>query len=99
MGLKIKLVKSYAGAPQTQLRTIVGLGLKKLGQERVLQDTPAIRGMVFKVKHLVSHEAVPEEPVTRERRKPRRVRLRERARATEGQRGRRELAPGERNHR
>ena len=80
MGLKIKLVKSYAGASETQLRTIAGLGLKKLGQERVLQDTPAIRGMVFKVKHLVSQEAVPEQPEKRERRKPRRVRLRERAR-------------------
>ncbi|HZA13771.1 MAG TPA: 50S ribosomal protein L30 [Myxococcaceae bacterium] len=81
MGLKIKLVKSYAGAPETQLRTIAGLGLKKMGQERVLQDTPAIRGMVFKVKHLVSQEAVPEDPVKRERHKPRRVRLREQARA------------------
>jgi large subunit ribosomal protein L30 len=84
MGLKIKLVKSYAGAPETQLRTIAGLGLKKMGQERVLQDTPAIRGMVFKVKHLVSQEAVPDEPVKRERRKPRRVRLREQARAKTG---------------
>ena len=81
MGLKVKLVKSYAGAPETHLRTIAGLGLKKLGQERVLQDTPAIRGMVFKVKHLVSQEAVAEEPQRRERRKPRRVRLREQARA------------------
>lgn len=84
MGLKVKLVKSYAGASDTQLRTIAGLGLKKLGQERVLQDTPAIRGMVFKVKHLVSQEAVSEEPPKRERRKPRRVRLREQARAKTG---------------
>jgi large subunit ribosomal protein L30 len=86
MGLKIKLVKSYAGAPEAQLRTIAGLGLKKLGQERVLQDTPSIRGMVFKVKHLVSQEAVSEEPTRRERRKPRRVRLREQARAKQAPR-------------
>ena len=86
MGLKIKLVKSFAGAPDTQVRTIAGLGLKKLGQERVMEDTPAIRGMVFKVKHLVSQEVVPEEPVKRERRKPRQVRVREEARANRAQR-------------
>jgi large subunit ribosomal protein L30 len=80
MALKVKLVKSFAGAPDTQLRTVAGLGLKKLGQERVLQDTPAIRGMVFKVKHLVSQEVVAGEPARRERRKPRKVRVREQAR-------------------
>ena len=58
MALKIKLIKSFAGAPDTQLRTIAGLGLRKFGQERILQDTPSIRGMVFKVKHLVSQEVV-----------------------------------------
>jgi large subunit ribosomal protein L30 len=80
MALKVKLVKSFAGAPDTQLRTVAGLGLKKLGQERVLQDTPAVRGMVFKVKHLVSQEVVAGEPTRRERRKPRKVRVREQAR-------------------
>jgi large subunit ribosomal protein L30 len=87
MGLKVKLVKSFAGAADTQLRTIAGLGLRKLGQERILQDTPAIRGMVFKVRHLVKQEVVPEQPVVRERRKPRKIRLRDQARqkpATEG---------------
>ncbi len=53
MGLRIKLTKSFAGASDTQLRTIAGLGLKKFGQERLLQDTPAIRGMISKVRHLV----------------------------------------------
>jgi large subunit ribosomal protein L30 len=88
MGLKVKLVKSFASAPDTQLRTVAGLGLKKLGQERVLEDTPAIRGMVFKVKHLVSHEVVAEEPSKRERRKPRKVRAREQARAKRAQEAR-----------
>jgi large subunit ribosomal protein L30 len=88
MGLKVKLVKSFAGAPDTQLRTIAGLGLKKLGQERLLEDTPAIRGMVFKVKHLVSQEVVAEEPSKHERRKPRNVRGRERARAKRAQEAR-----------
>ncbi|MFZ5468054.1 MAG: 50S ribosomal protein L30 [Myxococcota bacterium] len=81
MGIKIKLVKSFAGASDSQLRTIEGLGLWKFGQERLLKDTPAIRGMVFKVKHLVSSEVVKEEPKTRQRKKPRIARVREAARA------------------
>jgi large subunit ribosomal protein L30 len=80
MGLKIKLIKSFAGASDTQLRTIRGLGLSKFGQERVLKDTPAIRGMVFKVQHLVSQEVVKEEPAAK-RRKPRKIVQRDRARA------------------
>jgi len=67
MGLKVKLVKSYAGASERQRRTVQGLGLKKLGDERVLQDTAAIRGMVFHVQHLVCAEVVQEEPVLRKR--------------------------------
>jgi len=80
MGLKIKLVKSFAGAADTQLRTIAGLGLRKLGQERILRDTPAIRGMIFKVRHLVRQEVVAEEPLPRPRRKPRKIRRRDEAR-------------------
>lgn len=81
MGLKIKLTKSFAGASDTQMRTINGLGLKKFGQERLLKDTPAIRGMVFKVKHLVSSQVVKDEPKVKARRKPRAVRVRDAARA------------------
>ena len=69
MALKIKLVKSFAGASDTQMRTIRGLGLKKFGQERLLQDTPAMRGKVFKVKHLVSSEVVSAEAKKPARRK------------------------------
>jgi large subunit ribosomal protein L30 len=87
MGLKIKLVKSFAGAADTQLRTIAGLGLRKLGQERVLKDTPAIRGMIFKVRHLVQQEVVAEEPVVRQRRKPRKIRLRDEARREQASEG------------
>jgi len=83
MGLKIKLVKSFAGASDTQMRTIRGLGLKKFGQTRVLQDTPEVRGMVFKLQHLVSHEVVAEEPVLRKRMKPYKIRARDAARAKE----------------
>jgi large subunit ribosomal protein L30 len=83
MGLKIKLVKSAAGASETQLRTLEGLGLKKFGQERILKDTPAIRGMVFKLQHLVKSETVAEEAPVRPRTKPRKDRLRRAARAAE----------------
>jgi large subunit ribosomal protein L30 len=39
-----------------QRATLVGLGLNRLGRKSVLNDTPAIRGMVAKVRHLVSVE-------------------------------------------
>jgi len=81
MGLRIKLTKSFAGASDTQLRTIAGLGLRKFGQERLLQDSPAVRGMIFKVRHLVSSEVVKDNPKGASRRKPRLVRAREAARA------------------
>ena len=51
--LKIKLYKSGIGRKSDQKRTLIGLGLKKIGQTRELQDTPSIRGMINKVKHLV----------------------------------------------
>jgi large subunit ribosomal protein L30 len=81
MALKIKLIKAYASAPDTQIRTLEGLGLWRFGQERVLQDTKAIRGMVFKVKHLVTLEEVPGDAPKRKRSKPRHVKAREAARA------------------
>jgi len=36
-----------------QRQTLVGLGLNKIGRERTLEDTPAVRGMINKVSHLV----------------------------------------------
>ncbi len=83
MALKIKLVRSIAGASEEQLATIHGLGLRKFGQERLLQDSPDMRGMVFKVKHLVSSETVPGEAPKRQRQKPRKDRVRRAARAKE----------------
>jgi large subunit ribosomal protein L30 len=80
MGLKIKIYKSIAGASKDQLATIRGLGLWRFGQSRILKDTPAIRGMVFKVQHLISQEVVKEEPPKPARKKSRRTIVRERAR-------------------
>ncbi|MBU8897363.1 50S ribosomal protein L30 [Corallococcus sp. H22C18031201] len=81
MAIKVKLTKSFAGASEDMLATIRGLGLKKFGEERLLKDTPANRGMVFKVKHLVSLEKVSQEAPAPKRRKARKIVARDRARA------------------
>lgn len=39
--------------PSDQRATLVGLGLNKIGRRRTLEDTPAVRGMIRKVSHLV----------------------------------------------
>ena len=39
--------------PDIQRRILVGLGLNKIGRQSVLQDTPAVRGMIAKVAHMV----------------------------------------------
>jgi large subunit ribosomal protein L30 len=85
MGLKVTLFKSHSGANERQLATLTGLGLKKLGDFKILKDTPDIRGMVFKVKHLVQHELVQEDPPAKKRLKPRHIRLRDAARAKAAQ--------------
>jgi large subunit ribosomal protein L30 len=51
--LTVKLVKSVAGTRQSHRETVRGLGLRKLNSERVLEDTPAVRGMINKVSYLV----------------------------------------------
>ena len=80
MGIKIKLVKSVSGSDLWQRATVTSLGLKKFGDERLLKDTPAIRGMIFKVKHLLVTETVKEEPKPSKRRKTRSIRVRDAAR-------------------
>ena len=54
--IKIKQIKSRIGAPKDQKRTLDALGLKKMNRVVEHEDNPAIRGMVNKVKHLVSIE-------------------------------------------
>jgi large subunit ribosomal protein L30 len=56
--IKVKLVRSGIGFPKDQRETIKGLGFKKLQQTRILNDTPAIRGMINKIIHLVEYETV-----------------------------------------
>ncbi|WP_428223333.1 50S ribosomal protein L30 [Flavobacterium sp.] len=52
----VKQVRSKINCPQDQKRTIEALGLRKMGQVVEHEATPAILGMVNKVKHLVSVE-------------------------------------------
>ena len=51
--LTVKLVKSVAGTREDHRATVRGLGLRKLNGTRVLEDTPAVRGMINKVSYLV----------------------------------------------
>lgn len=56
--LKITLKKSTIGCLQNQIDTVKALGLKKIRSEVVHDDNPAIRGMIFRVKHLVDVEEI-----------------------------------------
>lgn len=56
--LKIKLVKSVIGYPQKQREVVKGLGLRRLHHEVIRPDTPVIRGMIEKVKHLLEIEEI-----------------------------------------
>jgi large subunit ribosomal protein L30 len=49
---------SPIGREASQRQTLVGLGLNKIGRKRELEDTPSVRGMINKVKHLVRVEEV-----------------------------------------
>ena len=55
--LKVTLVKSVIGTKQSHRATVRGLGLRKLNSSAVLEDTPAVRGMINKVSYLVKCEA------------------------------------------
>lgn len=51
--IKVTLKKSTIGCKKDQIATVEALGLRKIGQSVEKPDNPQIRGMVFKVKHLV----------------------------------------------
>ena len=51
--VRVTQTASAIGRPSDQRATLVGLGLNKLNRTRELEDTPAVRGMIAKVKHLV----------------------------------------------
>jgi len=51
--LKVRLVRSPIGCKATHRATVAGLGLRKMHSESVLEDTPAVRGMINKIAYLV----------------------------------------------
>ncbi len=55
--LRIRWDRSQIGQPQDQRRTIRALGLRRLHQIVEREDTPTIRGMLHKVRHLITVEA------------------------------------------
>ena len=54
--VRITLVRSPIGFNKTQAQTVEGMGLRRLGHTVELADTPATRGMIHKVRHLVTVE-------------------------------------------
>ena len=54
--LKIKWVRSFIACPRDMRQAIRGLGFRKMNQVVERPDTPAIRGMILKVRHLVEVE-------------------------------------------
>lgn len=58
--LKVKLVRGLAGKPETQVKAVKSLGLKKVGQEVLLEDNPMVRGNIRKAVHLLHVEEVEE---------------------------------------
>ena len=52
--LKVTLVKSTIGFNRTQDETVIGLGLRRIRHTVDLPDTPETRGMIHKVRHLVT---------------------------------------------
>jgi len=54
--VKVTLVRSPIGFKNNQATVVKGLGLRRIRHSVVLKDTPAVRGMIHKVRHLVEVE-------------------------------------------
>ena len=54
--VRVTQTRSSIGRKIDQRQTLIGLGLNKIGRTRELEDTPSVRGMINKVKHLVRVE-------------------------------------------
>ena len=52
--LRVTLVRSTIGFNETQAKTVEGMGLRRIRHSVELPDTPATRGMILKVRHLVA---------------------------------------------
>lgn len=51
--ITVEQIGSPLRRPEIQRQTLIGLGLNKMNRRRTLEDTPAVRGMVNKIPHLV----------------------------------------------
>ncbi|MBT3312820.1 MAG: 50S ribosomal protein L30 [Desulfobacterales bacterium] len=56
--IKVTLVKSMIGRPESHRKVLRGMGLTKVNRTVELKDTPSTRGMVKKVSHLVKMEEI-----------------------------------------
>lgn len=56
--LKVTLCRSSIGTTDRQKSNLMGLGLRRIGRSRVLENTPSVRGMIKSVLHLVQVEEV-----------------------------------------
>ncbi len=54
--VRVRQVKSEIGFPRDQRATLRGLGLRRIGTVSDLEDSPSVRGMISKVRHLVQVE-------------------------------------------
>ena len=59
--LRVKLVRGLAGKRKEHIQAVKSLGLKKVGQSRVLEDNPMVRGNIQKARHLIQVEEVQDE--------------------------------------
>ena len=69
MKLKVTQIRSTIGRKEDQKRTVVALGLGRIGKSREHDDNPVIRGMIQAVKHLLKVEEMAGEPVAKPARK------------------------------
>jgi large subunit ribosomal protein L30 len=51
--ITVEQTGSATGRPDRQRRSLIGLGLTRIGRRRTLEDTPSVRGLIAKVAHLV----------------------------------------------
>ena len=59
--IKVKLVRSMSGHTETHRETLRGLGLTRVGMERLVQDTKSNRGMINKISYLIEWSETKEE--------------------------------------
>ena len=56
--IKVTQIASSIGRPKIQRETLKGLGLNKINRTRNIIDTPATRGMIKKIRHLIKYDEV-----------------------------------------